>query len=470
MEEEGLFRISGRSSHVAKLRQIFDAGADIDLTQADPGDLDPHAVSSMLKAYLRELPDPILTRQLSTKFTEVMDSALAGSSSNANLNAWSPSDEHSPTFNTNEGCKAIPALVDLVSQLPVENRDLLREISRLLDLTASHHKRTKMPLSNLLLVFCPSLGLHPTLLKVFVEHWKEIFGCKEESSVEEKAEEKPIILVVEPAKGKKVEEKVSRKVPQKIVEEEVPKKPSKIDSKPPRLPNLRPVSTFAIKGAIRYSTQDIPLVPALPPATSTSATTIISTSSAPETNLSVPGTRQRSATLPNPSSSDPVLGASTTAAADQPSPAGATPGSSRPKTDKITTNLTPVNEDKPLSNETSRTPIALMFMKTRPSDSNLPSASSTFSPSLYLNIPPSQQPALSPVQISAGTSSLSPIPPSKVLSPPPRIAVNGIASPTGPNHHTDMDDWTRSVLAAAGAESPHPNVKEAVAIFEGRNV
>ena len=65
-------RISGRSSHVAKLRSEFDAGGylshtlfraalininaggDYDLTEVEPGDLDPHAVSSIFKTFLRE--------------------------------------------------------------------------------------------------------------------------------------------------------------------------------------------------------------------------------------------------------------------------------------------------------------------------------------------------------------------------------------------------------------------------------
>lgn len=54
LEEEGLFRITGRATHVAKIRGEFDTGADYDLREAHPSDLDPHAVSSVLKAYLRE--------------------------------------------------------------------------------------------------------------------------------------------------------------------------------------------------------------------------------------------------------------------------------------------------------------------------------------------------------------------------------------------------------------------------------
>ena len=68
--------MSGRSSHVSKLRAEFDTGentllafimfilivnmnigiigADFDMTECAPGDLDPHAVASVLRAFLRE--------------------------------------------------------------------------------------------------------------------------------------------------------------------------------------------------------------------------------------------------------------------------------------------------------------------------------------------------------------------------------------------------------------------------------
>lgn len=53
-KEEGIFRISGRTSHLSRLRKEFDAGADIDLKECHPADLDPHAVAGIFKSYLRE--------------------------------------------------------------------------------------------------------------------------------------------------------------------------------------------------------------------------------------------------------------------------------------------------------------------------------------------------------------------------------------------------------------------------------
>lgn len=53
-KEEGIFRISGRTSHSLRLRKEFDAGADLNLILCHPADLDPHAVSGIFKSYLRE--------------------------------------------------------------------------------------------------------------------------------------------------------------------------------------------------------------------------------------------------------------------------------------------------------------------------------------------------------------------------------------------------------------------------------
>ena len=63
----------------------------------------------------------------------------------------------------------VKALRSLVLQLPEENRDLIRIVTELIKFTAKHSKETKMPLSNLLLVFCPSLNMNPPLLRALCE-------------------------------------------------------------------------------------------------------------------------------------------------------------------------------------------------------------------------------------------------------------------------------------------------------------
>ena len=76
-----------------------------------------------------------------------------------------------PTFNgLPPASKPLVAAVrTLIAQLPIENRDLLHTVVDLIKATARGSKETKMPLSNLLLVFTPSLNMTPPLLKVLCE-------------------------------------------------------------------------------------------------------------------------------------------------------------------------------------------------------------------------------------------------------------------------------------------------------------
>ncbi|KAF9446352.1 hypothetical protein P691DRAFT_804347, partial [Macrolepiota fuliginosa MF-IS2] len=46
--------VPGRNAHIAKLKSEFNTGVDYDMSGCAPGDLDPHAVASVFKAYLRE--------------------------------------------------------------------------------------------------------------------------------------------------------------------------------------------------------------------------------------------------------------------------------------------------------------------------------------------------------------------------------------------------------------------------------
>ncbi|PWN52491.1 hypothetical protein IE53DRAFT_279027 [Violaceomyces palustris] len=81
--EEGIYRLSGRSSHTNKLKGIFDSTArtnangrsrkessvgDLVLTEVSPADLDINSVCSVLKSYLRELPEKLIPSHLSSDF------------------------------------------------------------------------------------------------------------------------------------------------------------------------------------------------------------------------------------------------------------------------------------------------------------------------------------------------------------------------------------------------------------------
>ena len=68
--EEGIFRLSGSSVVIKGLRDRFNIEGDFDF--ADGQYYDVHAVASLLKLYLRELPSTVLTRELHLKFLAVL--------------------------------------------------------------------------------------------------------------------------------------------------------------------------------------------------------------------------------------------------------------------------------------------------------------------------------------------------------------------------------------------------------------
>ncbi|NXL68434.1 RHG30 protein, partial [Chordeiles acutipennis] len=68
---DGIYRLSGVSSNIQRLRQEFDSDRCPDL-QKDIYLQDIHCVSSLCKAYFRELPNPLLTYQLYDKFADAV--------------------------------------------------------------------------------------------------------------------------------------------------------------------------------------------------------------------------------------------------------------------------------------------------------------------------------------------------------------------------------------------------------------
>lgn len=76
--EEGIFRLSGSNLVIRALRERFSVEGDVDLS-ADGQYHDIHAVASLLKQYLRELPSMILTRELHLNFLQVLGKYSASS-------------------------------------------------------------------------------------------------------------------------------------------------------------------------------------------------------------------------------------------------------------------------------------------------------------------------------------------------------------------------------------------------------
>jgi len=68
LKTEGLFRISGEQDVVHHIRNLFDAAVQDNVALES---FEVHDVASALKLFLRQLPDPLLTRRLFQPLVDV---------------------------------------------------------------------------------------------------------------------------------------------------------------------------------------------------------------------------------------------------------------------------------------------------------------------------------------------------------------------------------------------------------------
>lgn len=127
MDEEGLFRIAGSSSKIKKVKSAFDAG----LVNLLDDIRDPHIVAGVLKSYLRELPEPLLTFQL--------------------YNDWLS------TAEITDSDTRLQTLWKVLNSLPEANFNNVRYIIKFLAKLASNSEVNKMSSHNLAIVITPNL-------------------------------------------------------------------------------------------------------------------------------------------------------------------------------------------------------------------------------------------------------------------------------------------------------------------------
>ncbi|XP_059619078.1 GTPase-activating protein CdGAPr [Phlebotomus argentipes] len=134
---DGIYRLSGITSNIQKLRRAFDEERIPDLQQSDIKQ-DIHAVSSLLKMYFRELPNPLCTYQLYDKFVEAIQSP-------------------------EEGEDKLKIMRKTVQKLPPPHYRTLKYLATHLHNISRHSERTGMTDRNLAIVWAPNLLRSPTL-------------------------------------------------------------------------------------------------------------------------------------------------------------------------------------------------------------------------------------------------------------------------------------------------------------------
>lgn len=129
LEEIGIFRLPGQTSRIQSLKDQYDQGSQLDISLNE----DVHTVASLLKLYLRELPDPLIP------FSQ-FDNAVKA------IKVFDQDQEEG-----NEKIKQI------LNGLPKVNYNLLKYICRFLYTVSEHSEKNKMNCVNLATVFSPNI-------------------------------------------------------------------------------------------------------------------------------------------------------------------------------------------------------------------------------------------------------------------------------------------------------------------------
>ncbi|KAK6300858.1 hypothetical protein J4Q44_G00289560 [Coregonus suidteri] len=138
LQVEGLFRVPGNSVRQQALKEQLNSGADIDL---EAGGFHPNDVATLLKTFLGELPEPLLTHQHFNAHLKIADMTLF--------------DEKGNKTSVPDKERQIEAFQLLFLLLPQANRSLLKLILDLLYHTAKQQDKNKMSAFNLALMFAP---------------------------------------------------------------------------------------------------------------------------------------------------------------------------------------------------------------------------------------------------------------------------------------------------------------------------
>lgn len=165
----GIFRVSGSKRRVRQLREEFDSGREVHLDQERP---QPHDVAQLLKEYLRDLPQPLLTRDLYQPFLY--------------------------TQRVRERSKQLDILRQLVRLLPTHSRDTLWALLKFLSTVAEHSvdkkSSTGQPLpGNKMDAHNLATMLGPNILRFSKTSEKDKFIVENLERAEERCE---VILVV----------------------------------------------------------------------------------------------------------------------------------------------------------------------------------------------------------------------------------------------------------------------------------
>ncbi|XP_061834889.1 ralA-binding protein 1 [Nerophis lumbriciformis] len=145
MKCEGIYRVSGMKSKVDELKAAYDREECPCLEEYDP-----HTVASLLKQYLRELPENLLGRDQAQRFEDV-----CGRQAEADK---------------------VTEFQRLLTEVAPNSRLLLGWLVTHMDHVIAREADTKMNIQNISIVLNPTIQIGNRVLYMFFTHVKDLFG------------------------------------------------------------------------------------------------------------------------------------------------------------------------------------------------------------------------------------------------------------------------------------------------------
>lgn len=173
---DGIYRLSGVTSNIQRLRSIFDEDRLPTLVEDSVIKQDIHSVASLLKMYFRELPNPLCTYQLYDEFVAAVQSAID---------------------------RRIENMRKVVRKLPPPHYRTLKYLMGHLGHVCSHSSGTGMTARNVAIVWAPNLlrcrsldqgvaalqgvGIQAVVTEFLILNSPEIFGTHDISEARPKS-------------------------------------------------------------------------------------------------------------------------------------------------------------------------------------------------------------------------------------------------------------------------------------------
>ncbi|VVT44006.1 uncharacterized protein SAPINGB_P000255 [Magnusiomyces paraingens] len=165
LHEEGLYRMSGSTPNVQKLRNAF-------VTQGPsyciPKNTDIHDVTTLVKSFFRELPEdllPVTNRHtfLAYSPSEIPTEFTFSKGTLSNYSLFTPEEE-----DLNPIVIPTQILQEILQDLPPHNFAMVHLITNHLRLIVENSKFNKMSLSNLSMILCRTLRIHKSVFHALI--------------------------------------------------------------------------------------------------------------------------------------------------------------------------------------------------------------------------------------------------------------------------------------------------------------